>query len=48
MRRSAARWTAGSVAVASVALMAAGLALAFANRHHVPASLTNWDFSDVA
>ena len=48
MRTSAARWTAGSVAVASVALMAAGLALAFADRHHVPASLTNWDFSDIA
>ena len=36
MRTSAARWTAGSVAVASVALMTAGLALAFAGRHHVP------------
>jgi signal transduction histidine kinase len=48
MRTSAARWTAGSVAVASVALMAAGLALAFAGRHHVPASLTNWDFPDIA
>ena len=48
MRTSAARWTAGSVAVASVALMAAGLVLAFADRHHVPASLTNWDFSDIA
>ena len=48
MRTSAARWTAGSVAVASVALMAAGLALAFASRHHVPASLTNWDFPDIA
>ena len=48
MRTSAARWTAGSVAVASVALMAAGLALAFADRHHVPATLTSWDFSDIA
>ncbi|HEX4396127.1 MAG TPA: histidine kinase [Trebonia sp.] len=48
MRTSAVRWTAGSVAVASVALMAAGLALAFAGRHHVPASLTNWDFPDIA
>ncbi len=48
MRTSAARWTAGSVAIASVALMAAGLALAFADRHHVPARLTNWDFSDIA
>ena len=48
MRTSAARWTAGTIAVASVALMAAGLALAFADRHHVPASVTNWDFSDFA
>ena len=48
MRTSAARWTAGSVAVASVALMTAGLALAFAGRHHVPPSLTNWDFPDIA
>jgi DNA-binding transcriptional LysR family regulator len=48
MRTSAPRWTAGSVAVASVALMAAGLGLAFADRHDVPAQLTNWDFSDVA
>ena len=48
MRTSAARWTAGSVAIASVALMAAGLALAFAGRHHVPSSLTNWDFPDIA
>jgi len=47
MRTSAARWTAGTIAVASVLLMTAGLALAFANRHHVPASLTNWDFSDI-
>jgi len=48
MRTSAARWTAGSVAVASVTLMAAGLVLAFADRHHVPATLTNWDFPDIA
>jgi hypothetical protein len=27
--------------------MAAGLALAYADRHLVPAGLTNWDFSDV-
>jgi signal transduction histidine kinase len=47
MRTSAARWTAGTIAVTSVALMAAGLALAFVDRHHVPASLTNWDFSDL-
>ncbi|MBV8914706.1 MAG: hypothetical protein JOZ05_16900, partial [Acetobacteraceae bacterium] len=47
MRTSAARWTAGTIAVASVALMAAGLVLAFIDRHHVPASLTNWDFSNL-
>jgi len=48
MRTSAAHWTASSVADASVALMTAGLALAFAGRHHVPPSLTNWDFPDIA
>jgi hypothetical protein len=47
MRTSAARWTAGTIAVASVALMAAGVALAFLDRHQVPASVTNWDFSDL-
>jgi hypothetical protein len=38
---------AGCVAAGSIALMAGGLALAYADRHLVPAGLTNWDFSDV-
>jgi signal transduction histidine kinase len=38
---------AGCTAAGSVALMAGGLALAYADRDLVPASLTNWDFSDV-
>ena len=42
-----ARWVAGCVAAASVALMAGGLVLTYLDRHLVPASLTGWDFSDV-
>jgi signal transduction histidine kinase len=41
------RWMAGGVAVVSAALIAGGLALAYADRHRVPADLTAWDFSDV-
>ena len=47
MRAQTARWMAGGIAAGSVALMAGGLALAYVNRHPVPADLTNWDFSDV-
>jgi signal transduction histidine kinase len=47
VRALTARWVAGGVAAGSVALMAGGLALAYADRHLVPAGLTNWDFSDV-
>jgi signal transduction histidine kinase len=42
-RDSAARWTAGTIAVASVALIAAGMILAFLDRHRGPSALTNWD-----
>jgi signal transduction histidine kinase len=38
---------AGGVAAGSVALMAGGLALAYLDRHLLPASMTGWDFSDV-
>jgi hypothetical protein len=38
---------AGCIAAGSIALMAGGLALAYVDRHLVPAGLTNWDFSDV-
>jgi hypothetical protein len=39
------RWTTGCVAAVSVALLAGGIALSYANRHLVPAS--GWDFSSV-
>ena len=42
------RWVPGCVAVGSVALIGAGLALAYVDRHLVPASLTNWTFSSVS
>ena len=47
MRARTAGWVAGGIAAASLALMAAALVLAYADRHRLPASLTNWDFSDV-
>jgi signal transduction histidine kinase len=47
MRPRTAGWVAGSVAVGSIALMVGALALAYADRHRLSASLTNWDFSDV-
>jgi hypothetical protein len=39
---------AGCAAAASVALIGAGLALAYVDRHLVPASLTDWTFSGVS
>jgi hypothetical protein len=47
MRARTARWVAGCIAAGTIALMAGGLALAYVDRHLVPAGLTNWDFSDV-
>jgi signal transduction histidine kinase len=47
MRALTARRVAGCVAGGSVALGAGALALAYVNRHRVPAGLTGWDFSDV-
>jgi len=47
MKVLTARWAAGCIAAVSVALTAAGLALAYVNRHRVPADLTGWDFSDI-
>ncbi len=47
MRAPTARWVAGGIAAGSVGLMAAGLILAYADRHVLPAHLTTWDFSDV-
>jgi len=48
MRARTARWLAGCAATGSVALIAGGLALAYADRHLVPASLTGWTFSSVS
>ena len=48
MRAPTARWIAGGIAAGSVGLMAAGLILAYADRHVLPAHLTTWDFSDVS
>jgi hypothetical protein len=42
------RWVAGSAAAGSVALVGAGLALAYLDRHLVPASMTDWTFSGVS
>ena len=47
MRARTARWVAGCVAAGSLALMAGGVILAYADRHLVPASVTSWDVSDV-
>jgi len=47
MRARTAGWVAGGVAAGSLALMAGSLALAYADRHALPASQTGWDFSDV-
>ena len=42
MRARTARWVAGCTAAGSVTLIGAGVALAYADRHLVPASLTGW------
>ena len=42
-----ARLVAGCAAAGSLALMVGGLILAYVDRHLVPASMTNWDVSDV-
>ncbi len=48
MRAWTVRWVPGCVAAVSVALIIAGLALAYVDRHVLPASLTNWTFSSVS
>jgi hypothetical protein len=42
------RWVAGCAAAGSVALICGGLALAYADRHLLPASMSNWTFSNVS
>jgi hypothetical protein len=46
MRVRTARWVAGGVAVVSVALIVAALALAYVDRH-LPAGRTAWNLSAV-
>jgi signal transduction histidine kinase len=41
------RWVAGCAALGAAALGAGALALAYVDRHRVPAGLTAWDFSTV-
>ncbi|HEX7269334.1 MAG TPA: histidine kinase [Streptosporangiaceae bacterium] len=47
MRARTARWVAGGIAAGSVALMAAGLVLAYVDRHALPAGVTSWDLANV-
>ena len=47
MRILPARWAPGCVAAASIALMAGGLAVAYLDRHLLPAGQPGWDVSDV-
>jgi hypothetical protein len=48
MRARAARWVAGCAAAGSVALIGGGVALAYVDRHLVPASLTGWTVSNIS
>src|SRR5215467_208616 len=43
----ASRWVAGGLAAGSIALLAGGLVLAYADRQLASTGLTGWDFSDV-
>ena len=47
MRKRTASWVAGGIAGVSLALLAAGLAQAYADRHALPADLTGWNFPNV-
>jgi len=46
-RARTARWVAGCAAAVSVALISGGLALAYLDRHQVPANLTGWTVSNI-
>ena len=48
MRARTARWVAGCAAAGSVALLGGGVALAYVDRHLVPASLTGWTVSNIS
>jgi signal transduction histidine kinase len=47
MKALTVRWVAGCAAAGAIVLMAGALALAYVDRHLVPAGLTGWDFNDV-
>jgi hypothetical protein len=48
VRARTARWVAGCTAAGSVTLIGAGVALAYADRHLVPASSTGWTISNLS
>jgi hypothetical protein len=48
MRARTARWVAGCAAAGSVGLIGGGLALAYVDRHLVPAGLTGWTVSNIS
>ena len=48
MRARTAQWMAGCTAAGSIALIGGGVALAYLNRHLVPASLTGWTVSNIS
>jgi N-terminal 7TM region of histidine kinase len=48
MRARTVRWVAGCAAAGSVALIGGGVALAYVDRHLVPASLTGWTVSNIS
>jgi hypothetical protein len=48
MRARTAPWVAGCTAAGSVTLIGAGVALAYADRHLVPASSTGWTVSNIS
>src|SRR5215471_2021412 len=47
MRARTAKWVAGGIAAATIALTAGGMALAYVDRHALPADITNWTFPAV-
>ena len=48
VRARTAAWVAGCVATVSVALIGAGVVLAYAHRHLAPASMTGWTVSNIS
>jgi hypothetical protein len=48
VRARTVRWVAGCTAAGSVVLIGGGVALAYADRHLVPASMTGWTVSNIS